>query len=412
MGARPLEGIRVLDFCWIWAGPLMTATLADLGAEVIKIESRRRLDGTRLGRPMVYQDILAGDEGRAPEVMPLNHGLNRGKRSVTIDLQMAEGREIVLRLARECDVVCENFRPGVLAKLGLDYERLRLERPEIVMLSLSGAGQSGPWRKLGTFAPTVCSLAGLSMMLGYEGEVPLGRVQAPYGDTTASLYGVLAILGALQKVRATGEGSYLDLSQWHAALSPMFEPVLIAQSSGESMISMGNRSRWLAPHNNYRCAGEDEWISIAVESDAQWQALVAVLGGRLAEESYRFPGRFERLKSIAEIDALVEEVVATRSAGELETSLRDAGVAAAAVKSVGDQFADPGLQERMNYQWVSHPVVGEELIYTHPWKIASMEMGIPRAAPVLGQDNEYVLRELLGYSTEELAALGDAGVLE
>jgi benzylsuccinate CoA-transferase BbsF subunit len=408
----PLSGLRVVDFCWVWAGPLMTAMLADLGAEVIKIESRSRLDGTRLGRPLMYADLAAGDDGRAPELQPLNHGLNRGKRSFTVDMRNERGVELLRSLVARSDVVCDNFRAGVMNRRGLGYEQLREVNPDVIALSLSGAGQFGPWNHIATYAPTVCSLAGLSRMMGYEGEEPLGRIQAPYGDTNAGLYGVLAILDAITR-RDRGEGgAFLDLSQWEAAICGLEEALLDFQMNGREHASVDNESETQAPHDNFPCRESDTWISIAVGSDPEWAGLCAALEAADLPAHPRFADRFRRWKNRAELGAAVAERTRGWAAPELEARLRERGVGAATVKNIGDQFADPHLQARGDYVYVNHPLVGEELIYGNPWRFSRTVAVVQRSAPLLGEANDYVLRDILGLADEEIGELEEIGAIE
>lgn len=407
----PLSGIRVIDFCWVWAGPLMTAVLADLGAEVIKVESRGRLDNTRLGRPVIYQDIAAGDAGMAPELQPLNHGLNRNKRSVTVDLRTDRGRELLLQLAGISDVVCDNFRAGVMDRHGLGRKALHAIRPELVIFSLSGAGQWGPWNDIATYAPTVCSLAGLNTLIGYPGEAPLGRMQPPYGDTNAGLYGALAIMYAILRRRQTGRGAFIDLSQWESALSGMVEALLDYQMVGSVPSSIGNASPDLCPHNNYRCLGGDSWMSIAVGTQTEWRALCVGLGHPELADDRRFADGYLRWSNREALDAEIEALTSLRHAEELEQDLRVRGVAAARVLDIAGQFADPQLQSRGVYVEVEHPIVGAELIYGNPWRLSKTPAVVRKAAPVLGEGNDYVLKELLGLSDEEVGRLVEEKVI-
>ena len=211
--AYPLSGIRVVDFCWVYAGPLMTRTLADYGAEVIKVESHKRLDGTRLGRPIIGDDITKGDEGLQPELQPLYHALNRNKHSITIDIREETGRKLIHDLIAVSDVVTDNFSAGVLDRLGFGYEALRKIKPDIICASLSGAGQYGPLKDVPVYANTLGPLSGVGLLLGYQPDKPMGASQFAWGDACATIRGVGAIAMALYHRKRTGEGQYIDVSR-------------------------------------------------------------------------------------------------------------------------------------------------------------------------------------------------------
>jgi benzylsuccinate CoA-transferase BbsF subunit len=405
----PLQGYRVLDFCWVWAGPAMTHLLADLGAEVIKVESRSRLDGTRLGRPIIGD--LAGDEGQAPELQPLNHGLNRNKLSITVNLSKDEGRELIHRLVPQCDVVTDNFSAGVMERNGLGYESLRALRSDVIALSLSGAGQDGPLSDILTLAPTVSTLAGLSYTIGYPDEDPLGRLMPPYGDTNGSLHGVFAILLALEHRERTGEGQFIDLSQWEAAICGLEEALLDFQLTGRVARAVGNLDARMAPHNNYRCEGDDRWVSIAVGSDDEWRSFCSAIGEPEWCLDPRFADGYRRLAHRRELDELIEAWTQERAPEEVTALLQAAGVAASTVMNIEDQFLDEHFRERQMFVEVEHPIVGLEMVHGVPWQLSATPGSIRTSGPLLGQHNEYVFGELLGLSEAEISELVEAEVI-
>jgi len=403
MSRLPLEGCRVLDFCWVWAGPAMTHTFADLGAEVIKVESRKRLDGTRLGRPVVGD--VAGDDGQAPELQPLNHGLNRNKLSITVDLGSDAGRALLRRLVPCCDVVTDNFSAGVMARAGLDYPSLRELRENVIALSLSGAGQDGPLSDILTLAPTVSTLAGLSYMIGYPGEDPLGRLMPPYGDTNGSLHGIFAVLLALEHRERTGEGQFIDLSQWEAAVCGLEEALLDYQLTGRVPRSVGNADATMAPHDNYRCAGEDRWVSIAVDGQDEWHCFCRALGDPDWCRDERFADGYRRVKNRDALNALVERWTSQRSPEEVTDLLQLHGVAAGTVMNIEDQFLEEHMRERQLHWEVEHPLVGLEMVHGIPWRMTRTPGSVRTPAPLLGEHNEYVFCELAGLSGDEFAQL-------
>ncbi len=404
----PLAGYRVLDFCWVWAGPAMTHLLADLGAEVIKVESRSRLDGTRLGRPIIGDG--SGDEGQAPELQPLNHGLNRNKLSITVNLTKDEGRELIRRIVPLCDVVTDNFSAGVMQRNGLGYVALRELRADVIALSLSGAGQDGPLSDILTLAPTVSTLAGLSYAIGYPGEAPLGRLMPPYGDTNGSLNGVFAILLALEHRERTGEGQFVDLSQWEAAICGLEQPMLDYQLNGRVAQSVGNLDPLIAPHGNYRCAGNDRWVAISVSGPDEWRAFCTVVAEEWCRDE-RFADGYRRVVNRQALDELVEAWTSERTPEDVMYLLQSADVPAATVMTIEDQFLDDHFRERQMHVEVEHPLVGLEMVHGIPWRLSRTPGAIRTSGPLLGQHNEYVFGELLGLSADEIRQLVESEVL-
>ena len=266
-----LQGVRVLDFGWVWAGAVPGQMLAFLGAEVIKVETRKRLDYMRQGRAIVK-------DAPDTEQQPMFHNINRGKLSLSIDFTTDAGRDLLLDLAAHCDVSIENFAPGVLDRYGLGYEALRERRPDLVMLSMSGGGQQGPLRELRSYASTIAAFSGLDSLCGYPGEEPLG-VQQSYPDPNASLHGAVAVLAALIRRKRSGRGDHIDLSQLAAGLQTSAEAMAWLDLFGEAPGPLGNLPPNDEPlHDCFRCAGEDEWIAVAAEDEAQLAAVAALTG--------------------------------------------------------------------------------------------------------------------------------------
>ncbi len=403
--AYPLAGVRVVDFCWVYAGPLVTRLLAELGAEVIKIESRKRLDGTRLGRPIVGNAIAAGDKGLEPELQPLNHALNRNKRSLTVDVSTPRGVELIKALVRRSDIVTDNFNAGVMDRLGLGYPDLRALKADIIVLSMSGAGQYGPLKDVLVYANTLAPLSGVGRLVGYPGEPPLGVMKPTYGDTNAAVRSVSALLVALYHRNRTGKGQFIDVSEWEASLMGLEPALLDVQMNGRVAGPTGNRHPAMAPHNNYRCAGDDEWISIAVGSQDEWLRLVQTMGAPEWTADPRFADSHERLRNVEALDARVTEWTRDQDARDLTERLQAAGVAAFPVLTVEGEYLDPHLSERECFVELEHPMVGLEMLPGTPWRFSASKADIRRHAPLLGQDNDYVLGELLRLSTEEIERL-------
>ena len=304
-----LEGYRILDFGTAWAGPMSTQLLADMGAEVIKVETQGRLDGLRMGRPIVGDDIAGGDEGKWPNLQPAFHALNRNKMSITVDIKKEEGLSLIRDLVKISDVVSDNFSPGVMARAGLDYDSLIKIKPDIITISLSGVGQYGPLKDATLYANTIMALSGLSSLLGYPGEPPLGMSAVAYGDANASIHAAFVILAALVHRKMTGEGQQIDLAETQMGSSLLGEALMDYQMNGRVARPQGNRHPYMSPHNNYPCAGEDKWVSIAVKTNEEWRSLCQAMGNPAWSSEERFGNRRPKdAAEISKIDGIVDEV--------------------------------------------------------------------------------------------------------
>jgi crotonobetainyl-CoA:carnitine CoA-transferase CaiB-like acyl-CoA transferase len=397
----PLEGIRIADFTWAWAGPHGTLLLAMLGAEVIKIESRVRLDHARV------ISLMIGDVRGGIDESPFFNDLNLNKRSLTLNLKTEEARDIARRIAAVSDVVTANMRPGVLDRMGLSYEDLREVKPDIIMLSSSAVGGTGPERFNTGYAPTFAAMSGVVDYTGYPDEAPTllsGSVDLRVGAMAA-----FAVLAALHHKQRTGEGQYIDLSSTEVMSAMMGEAFLEYSMNGRVPERTGNRDNAMAPHGCYRCQGEPPWISIAVGDEAEWAALRSVLEDpELGDDA--FEGPLERWKNQDRLDEIVGRWTRERTADEAVTRLQRAGVPAMPVHTGTTLAADPHVRERGILQKVDHPKLGERLVVGPPWKLEGA--GIRRASPLLGESNQYVLGEILGLSQDEIEKLERADALK
>lgn len=398
----PFEGLRVVDFGWVWAGALPGHILADLGAEVIKIETRKRLDFMRWGRPII------GDKPD-PDQNHMFHNVNRSKLSVTVDVRDPRGAALVKALVAKSDVVIENFAPGFLTRVGLDYAALRQVKPDIVMISMSAAGQHGPLRDIRSYATIIAALCGLDAMVGYPGERPIGMQQA-YCDPHASLMGALAVLAALYYRRQTGQGQYIDLSQWEAGVCTIGEAVLDYAMNGRSPGPLGNDEPGFAPHGNYPCKEPDTWVSIAVKTDAEWAAFKAALGHPAWADEPRFATTTDRLANRAALDDLVADWTRQRDPYEATRLLQQAGVAAAPLLDHQARYFDPHFRARGTYVEIEHPILGAEPIYNLPWQMSETPARL-RRAPLLGEHNRYVFCDVVGIPEDEFQRLVEEKVL-
>ena len=408
----PLSRYRVVDFGTAWAGPMAAQLLADLGAEVIKVESRERMDGLRLGRPIVGDDIAGGDRGLWPELQPVFHGINRNKLGLTLNLKTDEGLALVRELLARSDVAINNYSPGVLERLGLSYPELRELRPDIILVSMPAMGEVGPLRDVLAYAPIIQALSGLMSVVGYsEDERLVGELQAPWSDVVAAIHAALATVAALRHRNLTGQGQFIEVAQLEATTSMLGEAFLEYQMTGSAPLPQGNFDPAFAPHNNYPCSEPDRWVAIAVGTDEEWAAFCHALGSPAWATEERFETLAARLENIAELDSLVAAWTRQKTAREIMDLLQAHGVAAMPVMNIEDQFVDPHLQERQAYLEIEHPHVGIEWLYGMPWLLGSTPGGISRPAPLLGQHNDYILGELLGLPAGEIERLQDGQVI-
>jgi crotonobetainyl-CoA:carnitine CoA-transferase CaiB-like acyl-CoA transferase len=400
----PLSGIRVLDFTWAWAGPYCTMQLAHLGAEVIRIETEKRICVTR-GLPPFADDVPG------PNRAGYYNQYNQGKRSITMDLSRPEAIEIALEMARHCDVVTDNFAAGVMERLGLGYEKFRARRPDIVMLSMSGYGQTGPLKNYVSYGPPAAATAGFFSLSGYEGKGP-SEIGISYADPNAGIFGAVAVMVALLHRKLTGRGQYIDQSQLETALALLPEGLLEYALNGRQPQRAGNRHRSMAPHNCYKTAGDDDkWVSIAVGTENEWRALCAAIGQPALAGDPRFQNAQARKENEDALDGIIARWTRTRDRWEVTRELQHAGVAAFPAMSNKDLATDEHLRERGYLVQMEHPVVGRRIHAGIPWTMSGTPCRIRHAAPLRGADTDPVLKELLGYSADEIGRLRAAGVL-
>ena len=409
--ALPLERYRVVDFGTAWAGPMGAQLLGDMGAEVIKVESHVRMDGLRLGRPLVGEDFAGGDRGLWPELQPLYHSLNRNKMCVTVNLKEPDGLALVKDLIAQSDVVMHNFSPGVMDRLGLGYEALRALRPDIIVVSMPAAGETGPERDILAYAPIVQALSGMMSLVGYPDEPLVGEIQSAWCDAVASLHAALAAAAALRHRNRTGQGQYVEVAQLEASTAMMGESLLGFSMNGKVSEPMGNVDPEFGPHNNYPCAGDDRWVSIAVRTQEEWLAFCTALGLPDWGKAPRFADRYLRHVNRAELDKHVAAWTSQRSPEEVTELLQGAGVAAMTVMHIGDQFQEEHFHQRNAFLETEHPHIGAEWLYGQPWVMSGAEAKVRRPAPLLGQHNEYVFGELLGVPAPSLKLLVESGAV-
>jgi benzylsuccinate CoA-transferase BbsF subunit len=400
----PLEGIRVVNFGWVWAGPVVGQTLAFLGAEVYKIESRARVDLTR-GLPPFAEGI------RDPNRSLSNHACWAGNGSVTLDLKREEARELARALIAESDVVIENFGPGVMGKLGLGYEELCKRRPDLVMFSMPAAGLTGPLKNIRTYGLSLTSTTGLDSLTGYLGGPPI-PVENAFSDPYNGILGAFAIVTALQHRDRKGRGQHVDYSQQEAVMQMVGPAFMDYELNRRVAGPLGNRHPLAAaaPHGVFPCAGEDRWISIAVSDDEAWRGLVRAME---APAWAAAPGLDTREGRLAALDAIHEALGAwTRGFDDraLAARLQAQGVAAAPVLNVADLLEDPHYRARGTFIEVEHPLGFRETIYGAYVKMSRSGAHV-EPGPVLGRDNERVFLELLDLAPERYHELVEQKVI-
>jgi crotonobetainyl-CoA:carnitine CoA-transferase CaiB-like acyl-CoA transferase len=407
----PLAGIRVCDLTWIIAGPTATRVLADFGAEVIRVEHGQAADSIRFGRPIV------GDDGPTLNNSGFFNYFNRNKKSVLLNARHPEGMDLLKQLIAASDVVVENFSSGVLDSWGLDYATLEGIRPGIIYCSISGFGHSGRDKEFTTWGPTAQALSGLTFMSGLPGKPPAGWGYS-YMDHTAGYYGAMAIMMALHHRNLTGEGQQIDISQVEAGMILTGPATLDYTVNGRGWrregMPPGNRA-WepaVAPHNTYRCAGDDRWLAIAVTNDAEWQALVRAMDEPAWAADGRFATNAGRLTHQDELDAQISAWTAPHHDLVLMTLLQAAGVRAAACQRASDRFErDPQLTVRDWWHRLPHAELGDCEYDGIVPKLAKSPGALRTASPLMGEHTWEVLRDVLGLTDDEIAAHEASGVL-
>jgi crotonobetainyl-CoA:carnitine CoA-transferase CaiB-like acyl-CoA transferase len=399
-GTRPFDGIRVVDFSWIVAGPQCTRIMADLGADVIRVENESYLDSMRNGM-QVYPDrpSLNGSG--------MFNNMSRNKRSVTANVYHPGGREMVERLIQNADVVLENFSAGAFERMGFGFDHLRELNPSIIYISLSGFGHEGIDTTYITWGPTAQAVSGSTFMSGFPDMPPAGWGYS-YLDHTGGYYGAIALMQALYHRKKTGQGQYIDLAQCETGMMMGGVAMLDYQVNNRRYVRQGNHSRWpaVAPHSVYRCSGDDRWIAISVETDAQWQALCAVLNANDLATDPLFATNLARVQQQETLDARVEEYTRQWDKRELMYLLQAAGVPAGAAQNQQDKMEfDPQLKARDFYAAAEHSYLGTRRFEGLPIKFSRSLSNVRRGAPEFGEHTEAVMTELLGYSNDEFAAL-------
>lgn len=381
-GKSPITGLRLLDFTHVFAGPFCTRTLADLGADVVHVESPSR---------------DPGDRHRATYA-------HRNKRSIALDLKSEAGHAVATRLATGADVIVENFSAGVMRRLGLDYDTLSAGNPRLIYISLSGYGHTGPRSSWTSMNMNLQAYTGLMLTTGAENDPPTA-ISNSWNDYIGGLHGIIAVLQALEERTVTGCGRMIDLSQFECSVATVGALLMSSAVSGRPPKRVGNRAGGAAPHGVYPCAGKDEWCAIAVESDAQWTALATAIGRPDLAADARLETAVGRLRAHDAIDEAIAAWTRARANTEAETLLRAAGVPAERMRRVADVVESPDSGGA--YRAVPGQREKRLVAPTVPFTFSKSTIE-PLGAPcALGEHSEDVLRDWLRMDAAEIAALRD-----
>ena len=398
---RPLRHIRATVLTQAWAGAFTTRLLADMGAEVIQVESLNRIDPWRGG----YPPRLSGTyPNRDPGYRPFDrnaayNSVNTGKKAITLDLNHSEAMDAFLELVSISDIVAENFSGRVLPNLGLEYPALRSVNPSVILLRMPAYGVSGPYANYMGNGGTIEPMSGITSLLGYEGGSPMNS-GVMHTDPFAGLMGMAGLMIALHHRARTGRGQEIDLSQQETSISLIPEHIMAYTMSSQAPQRRGNRSDSMAPHNNYRCKGDDSWVAIAVRSDEEWKRFCAAMGRPALASDPSFHDLSARLGNIEELDFIVSEWTRDRDAYDIANTLQARSIPSAPVLKAAELLHNPQLKARGFFETLEREDTGP-LPYAGPaWRLSDTPGKLGGPPPGLGQHSEEILRELLGVPTE------------
>jgi benzylsuccinate CoA-transferase BbsF subunit len=397
----PLQGYRILDFCWLIAGPLTTRLLADLGAEVIKVESLARLDRIR-------ETGVQPPDHLSPNTNGVFNDCNTNKQSVTINLGKPDGIEVIKDLVRCSDVVSANFTPDRLDRWGLSYEELRAIRPDIIVVNMPVMGKLGPRKGWGSYGNGIIAMAGLNGLTGFPDRAPVG-LGTLHSDFTTPYFGALQIMAALHEREQTGEGQYLELAQYEAAVHLLDTELLDYLVNGAETPRRGNRSPEFAPQGVFPCAGEDRWVAISVRDTLEWHALCGVISRDDLAIRPDLQSVAGRQAAEDELEAAVAAWTRGRDRWQIAEMLQARGIPASAVEDVADLVEhDPAMAD--HFARMPHPEGVEMLVQHQPATWDGARLPLVRA-PLMGEHNEDVFLKLLGYEQERFIELLTGNVL-
>jgi crotonobetainyl-CoA:carnitine CoA-transferase CaiB-like acyl-CoA transferase len=405
----PLQNVKICDFMWVMAGPASTRILADYGATVVRIESPTRIDTARTLAP--YLDNKLG-----PDSSGLFANCNAGKLGISLDLANPRSREVVHDLVRWADVVTESFSPKAMRAWGLDYESLRKINPGVIMLSSCLMGQTGPLAKIAGFGNMAAAIAGFHNLTGWPDRPPAG-VFGAYTDYVSPRFSAAAILAALDYRRRTGQGQYIDQSQAECAIHFLGPAILDYTVNGRIGERAGNSDPVFAPHGVYPAKGQDDqekddqWIAIVSRNDDDWRHLCSAMKRDDLARDSRFATAAGRREHRDILDSSIAAWSSSLGAAAIESLLQSHGIPAHQVQNSGAAYRDPQFVHRGHFVALDHPTLGKFTVEGNRAKLSRTPAAVRRPAPTLGQDNQYVLENILGYDENRISELAASGAL-
>lgn len=398
------DDIKIVEFTNFGVGPRTSSYFAAYGAEVVKVESTVRPDMIRGVPPYKGPKSINNSQ--------LYTKLNSNKYGLSLNLKNPKGVELAKRLiARWANVVIENYTPGVMARLGLDYESLRKVKPDLIMLSSCMQGQNGPAREHPGFGIQLASLSGFNYFVGWPDRPPCG-VFGPYTDMIAPLYNVLALLVAIDNRRITGQGQYLDVAQYECGVSFLSPTILDYFVNGRILERKGNSSERMAPHGVYPTLGEDKYVAIAVANDQEWNDFCQAIGNPELIQNPKFATLSARVKNDGELDRIIDDWTKNKDAREVMTLLQGMGVPCGVVNNSEGMYHDPQYKHDTRFREIPHPDTGTCLADANPLKLSKAPQVEPVHAPNIGEHTEFVCREILDLSDEEFSTLAQEGAFD
>ncbi len=403
-GNLALEGVKVLEIAWAVSGPQATTFLTENGATVIKLESAKRADVMRLFFPNA-----GGIPGMDRCITFAQYNL--GKYSIKLDLSNPKSLEIAKRLIAWSDIFLETMVPGTVERIGLGYEDIKKIKPDIIMVSTSMEGRGGPHSKVGGIGAMGQAISGFTSLFGWPDREPVGT-PVSYTDWIAPWYILTGIIAALEHRRSTGEGTHIDISQFECGVTFLSPAILNYGINKKETKACGNRSSYAAPHNAYRCQGDDEWCAIAVFNEEEWEAFCRVIGEPEWCRDAKFSTLAGRKQREDELDRLVEAWTADYPAQDVMERMQAAGVPAGKVQNARDLHDDPQLKHRRHFWSLGHPEIGVVNYDGPPFRMSKTPPQLNKPAPCIGEHTEYICRDILGMSDEEFVRLLNEGVFE
>lgn len=396
MSKNALEGIKIAEFAWVVVGPTTSRYFADHGATVVKIESHKRLDTNRINGPFV-------NGVPTPDGSMFYGRHNPNKYCVSIDLQHPNGKNLAWRLIKWADVVSESFSPGTMEKWGMGYEEIKKVRPDIIFFSSSMQGRGGPHTSYAGYGQNAVNFSGFSEVTGWPDRLP----SPPYGaytDYVSCRFAAFALLSALAYRRQTGKGQYIDQSQFESSIQFMAPPIMDYQVNGTIMGRNGNRLPTAAPHGVYQCQGDDRWVAISVMDEDQWVKFCQAIGDPELSSRKEYSNLSQRKNNEDALDKLVIDWTLTHTAEDVEAILQKAGVPSNIVEKPSDIYQDQQLASRQYFTALEHPVMGKPRYDAQGCFILSRTpRNLVRPSPCVGEHNEYVFKELLKMTDDEIA---------